>query len=63
VLSGCSSSEEEVDAKAVPQDIAPAARAQVTDGGTLRWAVDAMPTTLNAFQADADAATARGRRG
>jgi peptide/nickel transport system substrate-binding protein len=59
VLSGCSSSEEEVDAKAVPQDIAPAARAQVTDGGTLRWAVDAMPTTLNAFQADADATTAR----
>ncbi|MGA4959403.1 ABC transporter family substrate-binding protein [Streptomyces lavendulocolor] len=59
VLSGCSSPEEEVDAKAVPQDIAPAARAQVTDGGTLRWAVDAMPTTLNAFQADADATTAR----
>ncbi|MGI5480905.1 ABC transporter family substrate-binding protein [Streptomyces lavendofoliae] len=59
VLSGCGSPEEETDAKAVPQDIAPAARAKVTDGGTLRWAVDAMPTTLNTFQADADATTAR----
>ncbi|GAA2480793.1 ABC transporter family substrate-binding protein [Streptomyces gobitricini] len=59
VLSGCSSPEEESDAKAVPQDIAPAARAKVADGGTLRWAVDAMPTTLNTFQADADATTTR----
>ncbi|MER7109091.1 ABC transporter family substrate-binding protein [Streptomyces sp. NPDC000229] len=59
VLSGCSSPEEQSDAKAVPQDIAPAARADVADGGTLRWAVDAMPTTLNAFQADADATTTR----
>ncbi|MFG3504325.1 ABC transporter family substrate-binding protein [Streptomyces sp. NPDC047821] len=59
VLSGCSSSEEESDAKAVPQDIAPAGRDKVADGGTLRWAVDTMPTTLNAFQADADATTAR----
>ncbi|MFF8288036.1 ABC transporter family substrate-binding protein [Streptomyces sp. NPDC016309] len=59
VLGGCSSPEEESDAKAVPQDIAHAARAKVADGGTLRWAVDAMPTTLNAFQADADATTTR----
>lgn len=59
VLSGCSSPEEQSDAKAVPQDIAPASRADVADGGTLRWAVDAMPTTLNAFQADADATTTR----
>lgn len=59
VLSGCSSSDEESDARAVPQDIAAAARDKVADGGTLRWAVDAMPATLNAFQADADATTTR----
>ncbi|MEW2394642.1 ABC transporter family substrate-binding protein [Streptomyces sp. NPDC046862] len=41
------------------QDIAPAARKLVADGGTLRWAVDGVPETLNTFQADADAATAR----
>jgi peptide/nickel transport system substrate-binding protein len=39
-------------------DIAAVARSGVRDGGTLHWAVDAMPRTLNAFQADADAATA-----
>ncbi|KUH40086.1 MULTISPECIES: ABC transporter substrate-binding protein [Streptomyces] len=59
VLAGCSSDEEESSARAVPADIAAAPRAQVKDGGTLRWAVDALPTTLNAFQADADATTAR----
>ncbi|MDN3294559.1 ABC transporter family substrate-binding protein [Streptomyces ficellus] len=59
VLSGCSSGEEESGARAAAPDIAPAARAKVADGGTLRWAVEAMPTTLNAFQADADATTAR----
>ena len=41
------------------QDIAPAARARLADGGTLRWAVDAVPETLNTFQADADATTTR----
>ncbi|MEU1037554.1 ABC transporter family substrate-binding protein [Streptomyces sp. NPDC005907] len=41
------------------QDIAPASRDRVADGGTLRWAVDAVPETLNTFQADADAATSR----
>ncbi|MET9966275.1 ABC transporter substrate-binding protein [Streptomyces sp. NPDC006356] len=41
------------------QDIATAARAQLLDGGTLRWAVDAVPETLNTFQSDADAATTR----
>jgi peptide/nickel transport system substrate-binding protein len=39
-------------------DVASVARAGVRSGGTLRWAVDAMPRTLNAFQADADAGTA-----
>ncbi|MGV9242981.1 ABC transporter family substrate-binding protein [Streptomyces sp. NPDC003710] len=40
-------------------DIAPAARTLVGDGGTLRWAVDAVPGTLNTFQSDADAGTTR----
>ncbi|NBM15880.1 ABC transporter substrate-binding protein, partial [Streptomyces sp. GC420] len=59
VLAGCSSDADESAARAVPQDIAPLDRGKVADGGTLDWAVDTMPETLNAFQADADAATAR----
>lgn len=39
-------------------DIAKVARAKVRDGGTLRWAVDSVPRTLNAYQSDADADTA-----
>ncbi|MFC4607918.1 ABC transporter family substrate-binding protein [Streptomyces maoxianensis] len=57
-LAGCSSDEADT-GKAPAQDIAPAGRDSVADGGTLRWAIDALPTTLNAFQADADAATTR----
>jgi peptide/nickel transport system substrate-binding protein len=34
-------------------------REQVASGGTLRWAIDAVPTTLNAFQPGADPATER----
>ena len=41
------------------QDIAPAERDRIADGGTVRWAVDTVPATLNTFQADADAATSR----
>ncbi|WP_338900300.1 ABC transporter family substrate-binding protein [Streptomyces sp. TG1A-60] len=58
VLSGCS----EQDPAGKPlagQDIASAPRNLVADGGTLRWAVDAVPETLNTFQADAGPATAR----
>ncbi|WP_329186211.1 ABC transporter family substrate-binding protein [Streptomyces sp. NBC_01428] len=58
LLSACSA-DDEGDRPAAAQDIAPASRDQVADGGTLRWAVDAVPETLNAFQADADAATSR----
>ncbi|MGW7054945.1 ABC transporter family substrate-binding protein [Streptomyces sp. NPDC054887] len=58
-LAGCSSGDEETRGVTVPQDIAPAGRDQVADGGTVRWAVDTTPATLNAFQADADASTAR----
>ncbi|WP_393060266.1 ABC transporter family substrate-binding protein [Streptomyces sp. LN549] len=60
VLAGCSSGNDEAPTAAVaPQDVAPAARAQVAEGGTVNWAIDAMPATLNAFQADADSATTR----
>ncbi|WP_326738509.1 ABC transporter family substrate-binding protein [Streptomyces sp. NBC_01022] len=60
VLAGCSSGNDEAAAASVvPQDIAAAARAQVAEGGTVNWAIDAMPATLNAFQADADSATTR----
>ncbi|MCT4355485.1 ABC transporter family substrate-binding protein [Streptomyces sp. Je 1-79] len=58
VLAGCSSDGADETPAAAP-DHAPAARDKVADGGTLNWAVDAMPTTLNAFQADADGATSR----
>ncbi|MET7986261.1 ABC transporter substrate-binding protein [Streptomyces sp. NPDC005281] len=57
-LAACSADEDTGRPVAV-QDIAPASRDQIADGGTLRWAVDAVPATLNAFQADADAATSR----
>ncbi|MFC9034704.1 ABC transporter family substrate-binding protein [Streptomyces arboris] len=57
-LAGCSSDSEGT-SRGVPQDIAPAARDRVADGSTVNWAVDAMPTTLNAFQADADSATTK----
>jgi peptide/nickel transport system substrate-binding protein len=57
-LAGCSSEDPAGKPLAGP-DIAPAARAEVADGGTLRWAVDAVPETLNTFQSDADAATTR----
>ena len=40
-------------------DIAPVGRAAIADGGTLRWAVDDVPETLNTFQSDADAPTTR----
>ncbi|SEK27891.1 ABC transporter family substrate-binding protein [Streptacidiphilus jiangxiensis] len=54
VLAACSGS----DTPSVrADDMARADRAAVAQGGTLRWAVDALPTTLNAFQADAGPAT------
>ncbi|MFF5154950.1 ABC transporter family substrate-binding protein [Streptomyces sp. NPDC000348] len=40
-------------------DIARADRTRIADGGTLRWAVDTVPDTLNTFQSDADATTTR----
>ncbi|MFD0317103.1 ABC transporter family substrate-binding protein [Streptomyces flavalbus] len=57
-LAGCGSPDPAGKPLAGP-DTAPAARDRIADGGTLRWAVDAVPETLNAFQADADAGTTR----
>ncbi|GAA2446404.1 ABC transporter substrate-binding protein [Streptomyces glaucus] len=57
-LTGCGSADPAGKPQA-GQDIAAAARARVADGGTLRWAVDAVPDTLNAFQSDADDTTTR----
>jgi peptide/nickel transport system substrate-binding protein len=57
-LAGCSSEDPSGEPLAGP-DIAPAARARIADGGTLHWAVDSVPETLNTFQSDADATTAR----
>ncbi|MDV9176622.1 ABC transporter substrate-binding protein, partial [Streptomyces sp. W16] len=57
-LSACSSDDESGKPLA-GQDIAPVGRDLVADGGTLRWAVDDVPETLNTFQSDADDATTR----
>ncbi|MFE7859725.1 ABC transporter family substrate-binding protein [Streptomyces sp. NPDC057403] len=58
LLAGCGSDDKAGKPLAGPE-IAPAARARIADGGTLRWAVDDVPETLNTFQADADAVTGR----
>ncbi|MGW2820558.1 ABC transporter family substrate-binding protein [Streptomyces sp. NPDC001443] len=58
LLAACSS-EEEPSRPLAGQDVAAAARPLVADGGTLHWAVDTVPETLNAFQSDADATTTR----
>ncbi|MEU6016069.1 ABC transporter family substrate-binding protein [Streptomyces sp. NPDC047515] len=59
VLAGCSSDDGGTAGAVVPQDIAVAGRDLVAQGGTVNWAIDTMPTTLNVFQADADSATTR----
>ncbi|MFF4798463.1 ABC transporter family substrate-binding protein [Streptomyces sp. NPDC001351] len=58
VLAGCASEDKAGKPLAGP-DIAPAGRDLIADGGTLRWAVDDVPETLNTFQSDADAVTNR----
>ncbi|MFI6618179.1 ABC transporter family substrate-binding protein [Streptomyces sp. NPDC050528] len=57
-LAACSS-EDESGKPLAGQDIAPAGRDLVADGGTLNWAVDDVPETLNTFQSDADDTTTR----
>ncbi|UGY93452.1 ABC transporter family substrate-binding protein [Streptomyces gobiensis] len=60
VLAGCGGSEDTSEGKSgAARDVAVTARDRLADGGTLRWAVDAMPATLNAFQTDADETTDR----
>ncbi|GAA3140289.1 ABC transporter family substrate-binding protein [Streptomyces rameus] len=58
LLAGCGS-DDVTSSPLAAEDIAPVARDLVADGGTLKWAVDALPETLNTFQADADAGTGR----
>ncbi|WTC16719.1 ABC transporter family substrate-binding protein [Streptomyces cellulosae] len=57
-LAGCGS-EDPAGEPLAGADVASADRADIADGGTLRWAVDTVPDTLNTFQADADTTTAR----
>ncbi|NJQ01022.1 ABC transporter family substrate-binding protein [Streptomyces sp. PLAI1-29] len=57
-LAGCGGDDKSAAATA-PPDIAATDRGKVRDGGTLRWAVDSPPATLNAFHADSDATTDR----
>ncbi|MFG2294798.1 ABC transporter substrate-binding protein [Streptomyces sp. NPDC048603] len=59
LLAGCSSGEEDGGPVSAGPDIAATARSEVADGGVLRWAVDSVPGTLNAYQADADTTTSR----
>ncbi|MEU6229453.1 ABC transporter substrate-binding protein [Streptomyces sp. NPDC047042] len=59
LLTACGGDQNEESKPLAGQDIAPADRGRLADGGTLRWAVDALPETLNTFQADADATTTR----
>lgn len=58
VLAGCSSGADD-SARPFPQDISRTARDQVADGSSVNWAIDTVPATLNAYQADADSSTAR----
>ncbi|MFJ2232390.1 ABC transporter family substrate-binding protein [Streptomyces sp. NPDC087859] len=57
-LAGCSTKDPAGRPLAEP-DVASVARAMVADGGSLSWAVDSVPETLNTFQADADGTTTR----
>ncbi|MFF0363871.1 ABC transporter family substrate-binding protein [Streptomyces fungicidicus] len=58
-LAGCGSGDDPAGEPLAGADIAHADRARIAEGGTLRWAVDTVPDTLNTFQSDADATTTR----
>lgn len=58
VLTGCSSEDDGPPPRAA-WDIASAPRSGTAGTGTLRWALDATPSTLNAFQKTADTGTQR----
>ncbi|RZD83714.1 ABC transporter family substrate-binding protein [Streptomyces albidoflavus] len=57
-VAACGASEEG-NVPAAAQDLAPTPRDLVANGSTLTWAIDAVPGTLNAYQADADTGTTR----
>ncbi|MFF9319742.1 ABC transporter family substrate-binding protein [Streptomyces sp. NPDC014735] len=60
VLAGCTADDSgSATAAAAPQDVAATGRGSVAAGGTVHWAIDSVPATLNAFQADADGSTTR----
>ncbi|MFF2521705.1 ABC transporter family substrate-binding protein [Streptomyces liangshanensis] len=59
VLSACTAEKPAGRAQAAPVDIGSTGRDAIAQGGTVRWAVDTMPATLNVFQADSDATTNR----
>lgn len=60
-LAGCTGGPAPSEADHAPAavDIAAASRSAVRDGGTLRWAVDAVPATLNTYQSAADPQTSQ----
>ncbi|NLU72133.1 ABC transporter family substrate-binding protein [Streptomyces sp. HNM0575] len=63
-LAGCTSGDgsgpsSEGGGSGASRDVPHLDREQIASGGTLHWAVDALPTTLNAFQPKADATTER----
>ncbi|WP_052851543.1 ABC transporter family substrate-binding protein [Streptomyces avicenniae] len=59
-LTACTSgAESERAAPGSVQSVSTVRRAQLESGGTARWAVDALPATLNAYQFEADAVTDR----
>lgn len=59
LLAGCGSGGGADAAAPVAHDVAGAGRAELSGRGTVRWAVDERPATLNAFHHAADAGTDR----
>jgi peptide/nickel transport system substrate-binding protein len=62
-LAGCTSGDDgptsEGGGSGASRDVPHLDREQIASGGTMRWAVDSMPRTLNAFQPAADSTTER----
>ncbi|RKN47053.1 ABC transporter family substrate-binding protein [Streptomyces hoynatensis] len=59
-LAGCGGDEDRDEATTkAAQSVSTSERSELRKGGTVRWAIDALPATLNAFQFDADPVTDR----
>ncbi len=62
-LAGCTSSDDgpssEGGGSGASRDVPHLDREHVASGGTMRWAIDSLPSTLNAFQPMADSSTER----